>query len=64
MIVTTHVRQMLANAHELATMAEEAVEDAEVERLLDGAAVLARHAAAELDDELHRHRYGEQAYRP
>lgn len=60
---TTHVRAMLADAIRLAEEAEEM--DAEhgaalsdlVRVRLDGAAVQARHAAAELADELHRHRH-------
>lgn len=62
MAVTAHVREMLSGALDLAEAAETA-EGIEVERLLEGAAVLARHAAAECDDERFRHRHP-RGYRP
>lgn len=49
---TTHIRAMLADALRLAHLAEEEMDgSAEQMRALQAAAVQARHAAAELDDE-------------
>lgn len=57
MVATSHIREMLGQARELAEAAEISDGVLERQRMLQGAAVLARHAAAELDDEAHRDRY-------
>lgn len=54
LVQTTHICSMLRDALRLAEEAEEADFPANATTLLLGAAVQARHAAAELDDEFMR----------
>lgn len=73
MIKTTHIQEMLGQSLDACETAEKIQTDRSLDpyleknrtlRLLEGAAINARHAAAEIEDELFRYKHGDNGFNP